>query len=195
MAERDIERVFSNNDLHVVTYLVALRQIYGTDYLEFEPETFQLEMDTSPVVTERIMSGILLETNGAFWNDITAFEKVSLAMNKRSVSFAEYQDISPAEIAWAVTEAGLITRPIPFSSDVNLYISKKYYDEGYIDMPAPLHLAQQTLDKMVGKRPVASGEMSKVQEAKHAAILQYIEKHHDELGDEFKGYLLSIDNR
>lgn len=160
-------------DGHIYSYLLALNELYGNDYLDFEPETFREDLGVSGRILDKIMAGIVLKTTSKFWNDIVTFEKVALALNNRSVSFTEYQDLSPAEIAWAVTEAGFITHPEPFGDDVKIYIAKKLHDEGYDLAPFPLGEVQEQLNQ-VNKLSDISGDRETVQRAKHDAVNEYV---------------------
>lgn len=165
-----------DNGLHIYTYLAGLDKLYGSEYLDFEPETIRGDLGLPDETLSRIMAGIVLKTTSGFWNEITTFEKVALALNNRSVSFGEYQEISPAEIAWAVTEAGLITRPEPFDDDVEIYIAKKLHDEGYDQAPFPLGEVQGQLNTMnkVNDYNVNNENRQMVMHAKHDAVNSYI---------------------
>ena len=143
------DTIFQDDSLHVSTYITVLDREYGQDYLVFEPETLKSELHPTDAVLDKIQAGITLKTTSMFWNDIVVFEKVALALNNRSVSFGEYQDISPGEIAWAVVEAGLIDKDKnTFSDDIKTYISRKLFDAGYVLAPYPLHGIQAALDEM-----------------------------------------------
>lgn len=117
------------------TYISVLDDEYGTDYLKFEPETLKSELNPSDMAFDKIMAGITLRVTSSFWYDITSFEKIALAINSRPVSFEEYQSLSPAEITYAVVEAAMIDKPVPFSEDISIYISKILYDAGYAVAP------------------------------------------------------------
>lgn len=163
--------------LHIYSYLVGLDKLYGNEYLDFEPETIRGDLGLSDETLSRIMAGIVLKTTSGFWCEITTFEKIALALNNRSVSFGEYQELSPAEIAWAVMEAGFITYPEPLDSDVQLYIAKILYDEGYSLAPFPLGEVQDELDLInkKGSLDQATEENRQViQQAKRDAVNNYL---------------------
>ena len=145
MDKKDIAEALNRNP-HVYTCLQLIEKLYGKDYLEFEPETFKQDLSISDEVLGKIMAGIVLKTTSRFWNDIVPFEKIALALNDRSVSFTEYQELSPAEIAWAVTEAGFIKHPEPLGNDVKIYIAKILHDEGCDLAPFPLGEVQEQLN-------------------------------------------------
>lgn len=165
-----------NKSPHTYTCLHLIEKLYGKDYLEFEPETFKQDLGISDEVLGKIMAGIVLKTTSRFWNDIVPFEKIALALNNRSVSFTEYQELSPAEIAWAVTEAGFITHPEPLDDDVKIYIAKILHDEGYDLAPFPLGEVQEQLNSINKTRreyfqdSSLSDERQLVQRAKHDAV-------------------------
>lgn len=167
------KNVLETEGLHVSTYLCALDKVYGADYLGFEPETLKAELSLpGPTTLDRIMAGIVIRTTSAFWDDIVAFEKAALALNNRSVSFGEYQQLSPAEMAWAVTEAGIIDDKEPMGSDVRTYVAKRLFDEGFLTAPAPLEEVQSRLDSLIK----GSTAMGAVQTARHEAIREYVKQ-------------------
>lgn len=129
------DTVFQDNSLHVSTYITALDREYGSDYLFFEPETLQSDLNPTADVLDKIQAGITLKTTSMFWNDIVSFENIALALNNRSVSFGEYQELSPAEMAWAMVEARLIAGAEAPGYDVKVYIAKRLFDEGYVVVP------------------------------------------------------------
>lgn len=169
-----------NKNPHVYTCLSLVENLYGKDFMEFEPETFQQDLGVSGEVLDKIMAGIVLKTTSKFWNDITPFEKIALTLNNRSVSFTEYQELSPAEIAWAVTEAGFITHPEPLDDDVKIYIAKILHDEGYDLAPFPLGEVQEQLNNINKTRREyfqdsdPGDERQLVQQAKHGVVNNYV---------------------
>ena len=179
MDKKDIVEALNKNP-HVYTCLHLVEKLYGKDYLEFEPETFKQDLGISDEVLGKIMAGIVLKTTSRFWNDIVPFEKIALALNDRSVSFTEYQELSPAEIAWAVTEAGFITQPEPFGDDVKIYIAKILHDEGYDLAPFPLGETQEQLNSINKTRreyfqdSSLSDERQLVQRTKHDSVNDYV---------------------
>lgn len=179
MDKKDVAESLSKNP-HVYTCLQLAERLYGKDYLEFEPETFRRDLGVKGEVLGKIMAGIVLKTTSGFWNDIVPFEKIALALNNRSVSFGEYQELSPAEIAWAVTGAGLITHPEPLGDDVKIYIAKILHDEGYDLAPFPLGEVQEQLNN-INKTPHSAIQIPQfqddrqlVQRAKHDAVNDYV---------------------
>jgi len=174
MNKKDIESL--NKNPHVYTCLQLVEKLYGKDYVEFEPETFKQDLGIGGEVLCKIMAGLVLKTTSKFWNDITAFEKIALVLNNRLVSFTEYQELSPAEIAWAVTEAGLITHPEPLGDDVRIYIAKILHDEGYDLSPFPLGEVQSQLNDInnIMLDITDKKERQTIQRIKHDAVNNYV---------------------
>lgn len=172
-----MDKQYSFRDgLHVYTYLTELDKHYGEEYLDFEPDTFRSDLGVSNETLVKIMAGIVLKTTSRFWNEIVAFEKIALVLNNRLASFTEYQELSPAEIAWAVTEAGLITHPEPLDDDVEIYIAKKLHDEGYDLAPFPLGEVQGQLNAInkVNDYNVNNENRQMIMRAKHDIVNDYI---------------------
>lgn len=182
-------------DVHIITYMSMLDLKYGKDkYLDFEPETFKADLNVSGKVLDRIMVGVLLKSSSHFWNDITSFEKCALALNNRTISFGEFQDISPAEIAWAMVESGLITQPEPLSEDVGIYIAKVLHDEGYLNAPFPLGETQSQLNDcnkisldLLSEYGVLV-DRDAVQDMKYQAVDDYLAKNMTEIFKEGEMY-------
>jgi hypothetical protein len=179
MDKKDVIEALNKNP-HVYTCLSLVGKLYDKDYLAFEPETFKQDLGISDEVLGKIMAGIVLKTTSRFWGDIVPFEKIALALNNRSVSFTEYQELSPAEIAWAVTEAGFITHPEPLDDDVKIYIAKILHDEGYDLAPFPLGETQGELNNINKTHREcfddsgAGEERQLVQRTKHDAVNDYV---------------------
>ena len=177
-------------DLHIYTYMQMLDKHYGENvYLDFEPETFAHDLGVSGKVLDRIMCGLILKTSSRFWNDIVVFEKVALGLNNRTLSFDTYQDLSPAEMAWAVIEAGMITNAEPIDMDVAIYIAKKLSDDGFSAAPVPFVEIQPYLDRcnsVLSEFDTNSivEERKVIENAKTDAIYGYVEQCHKELIDE-----------
>lgn len=171
-----VRQYLFRDGLHVFTYLTELDRLYGKEYLDFEPDTFRSDLGVSDETLTRIMAGVALKTTSRFWNNIVVFEKIALALNNRSVSFAEYQELSPGEMAWAVTEAGLITDPEPLDDDIQIYIAKRLYDEGYDLPPFPLGEVQDELNAInkTNDYSISNENRQMIQGAKHDAVNDYI---------------------
>lgn len=171
-----VRQYLFRDGLHVFTYLTELDRLYSKEYLDFEPDTFRSDLGVSNETLARIMAGVALKTTSRFWNNIVVFEKIALALNNRSVSFAEYQELSPGEVAWAVTEAGLITDPEPLDDDIQIYIAKRLYDEGYDLPPFPLGEVQDELNAInkTNDYSISNENRQMIQGAKHDAVNDYI---------------------
>lgn len=181
------DTIFQDDNLHVSTYIAELDRRYGRDYLGFEPETLQGELHPTEAALDKIMAGITLKTTASFWHDITAFEKIALALNRRRVSFGEYQELSPGETAWAVVEAELIDDENKFSNDIKIYIAKILFDAGYTLTPLPLRDIQDTLDGMTAQnKDIDRG----IQKAKNESIAVYIKQQLGFLLDELNSLKL-----
>jgi hypothetical protein len=92
------------------------------------------------------------------------FEKVTLAFNNIPPRFTSMEDVSPAQMAYAVRVAYKIRRDpnikLPgkdpsFSSEVKLYIAARAYMDGTVYLAEPLHVMQSELNKMTGMSKLA----------------------------------------
>jgi hypothetical protein len=133
--------------------LKTLTSAFGPAWVTWEPETIWAEMkrvlgeapnETAKGKVQALKT--LLVTN-AFWRDHLAFEKVVLAINGRIPIFDQYQHPSPAMIACALREAATV-RSAEFSDEVLRYIAAVCFEDGFIVLPEPLDVAQESLDEM-----------------------------------------------
>jgi hypothetical protein len=129
----------------------ALIEKYGVDWLEWEPETIWTTITAdfgtpiSDASREKINAAKLLHVSDSFWRHWEVFEKVVLAFNGIKPLFDRVQDITLGQMLHAVLQASEI-RKEHFEQEVLSYIAMRCKEEGFIWLPAPLDVAQETLD-------------------------------------------------
>jgi len=129
----------------------ALIEKYGSEWLEWEPETLwqEIRSDWSTSITRINMDKIgalkVLHVSDAFWRHWETFEKVVLAFNNLIPLFDRVQDVSMGQITHAMNQAGEI-RKEEFHPEVRLYIAARAHEQGFIWLPSPLDVAQEELD-------------------------------------------------
>lgn len=136
-----------------VEILRALTGKLGREWILWEPETLWVSIreafpgPLSEVLKNKIQAVKALLTSSAFWIDHVAFEKIAVALNNHVPLFDQYQNPSPAMLANALEEAGLI-RSARFSDEVLRYIAVVAYQDGLMVLPEPLDIAQEHLDEL-----------------------------------------------
>ncbi len=132
------------------------------DWVLWEPETLWAEVRRatgaapSEILKGKIQGIKTLLTTDAFWRDHLAFEKVVVALNNRVPTFDQYQHPSPAMIALAIAEAATI-REGKYSDEVLRYIATVCFNDGFVVLPKPLDIAQESLDELT--RPIVGRQM------------------------------------
>jgi hypothetical protein len=137
--------------------LRALRCLFDTQWLSWEPETVWLELhhmgvDVPVGNRNQIMAGRSLITTGRFWYDATAFEAACIAFNNDEPTFFGIEDAPVAYINWAVYEADRIHKDfenevLEFDREPIAYTAVQLYREGFVIAPEHLEMAQEELNK------------------------------------------------
>jgi hypothetical protein len=118
---------------------------YGTDMLDWEPETLWLEIyedfhvDVEESNKDKIQASIALVKTNAFYENFQAFEGIGKAFNGQSPDFEYITPLTPEECAWAVKEAHLIdSTPEEFSEEIKAYIREVLREHGIFAAPPEL---------------------------------------------------------
>jgi hypothetical protein len=114
---------------------MAMRTLYGVDFLHWEPETIWLTLEhegiTLPLAArDKVLAAMTLQLNPAFYWDHIVFQNTVQALNGEHVNPEAVQECHPAHIAWAVKEAAILRGLDPhghdvpeFDEDVQLYVA------------------------------------------------------------------------
>lgn len=132
--------------------VVLLVDAYGTEALEWAPETVRLELhDDFGVnvpwsVLSRLMAGIRLVTTDEFYKDLTAFNDLCVILAGHHYQPGVFTPPDAAEVAWSVSEALLLSPPEPddeqpFDPAITAYMGEILKDEGILQPPDVLRIA------------------------------------------------------
>jgi len=144
-----------------VVLLMAVISLYGSDILQWEPETLWLTLETSGVSLDvlsrdKLQAAIALIQNPVFFSDSLVFQRTTKALNGEVYDPETLQECHPAHMAWAVSEATIIRGLDPqddcvpeIDEDVQQYIAVCLKRAGYICAPEPLQVIQQNLTHML----------------------------------------------
>ena len=144
---------FSTSFATPVELASTLSDKYGTEWLEWEPETLWKEIredwntQISRINHEKINAAKLLLLSDSFWRNWETFEKVVLAFNSVMPLFDRKQDITVGQMVHAVAQANEM-RQEAFSDEVLSYIAMQAKEEGFLWLPAPLGVAQERLNEL-----------------------------------------------
>lgn len=105
--------ILKSCDARALAAIVATERILGPQFLAWEPETIRVELaDEGVEITsanfDALMAAITLRVTTNFYWDANTFENVIVALNAHNVVFDTLQEVTPAQIAWGVTQAHLI---------------------------------------------------------------------------------------
>lgn len=129
----------------VVLYLVSE---LGMDALTFEPETIgeklkAIEPDVHPALIDRVNAALGLYASDLFWTDPIVFGVVCRSLNRHRFPAGDEPDLG--DLAWGVTEAGLLTRDViddepmdQFSQSIIAYVKYTFKLNAVYTMPKAL---------------------------------------------------------
>lgn len=146
-----IIRFFSFHDAHPVALMLVLMEKFGTEWLEWEPDTLKREILTTFRATsisehnwQKIQAVRVLTSTVGFWNEWHIFEKIVQALNNNVPRFDITQRCTIPQLMAGVDIANTI-RKETFNDEIQRYVSACALDEGVNHLPAPLEFARQTL--------------------------------------------------
>lgn len=138
---------------------------YGFEWTKWEPETiWQTTGAEDSYVKNKLQAIQVIVNNQMFWTEWEVFEKVTLAFNNIPPNFQVIEEVSPAQMAFAIRSAYKIRRdarckvsgkePV-FNQEVKIYIATRAYLDGTVYLPGPLDIAQSELDRLTGQQKLA----------------------------------------
>lgn len=108
--DKEIKAILEGNDACALAVLSAIGKLFGDQYLDWEPETFRMELNDRGVEIrdenfDALMAGITIVKEPCFYYDANVFENACMAFNSQSPQFDILHELCPAQIAWGVTQA------------------------------------------------------------------------------------------
>lgn len=149
---RVIRKFLMDESSYMTTLLAILIDTYGTEALEWHPETIrqQLEADYNlslpQFAHDRIMAGVTLLTTDLFYKSASRFVDLCNVIAGAEFDPNVFDPADPYECAWAVTEALLLAPPEddddePFDDEIRRYLGFVLRDEGFVKPPDVLQIA------------------------------------------------------
>lgn len=147
--------------------LVSVIDEFSTEFLDWEPETLEMEFSDKYGVApsrgtlDRIEAAKGLLKSNIFYRDLASFSMVCRALNFRRVSSGEFIPADLNDVMWAITEADILLGGTDggdtvFSTPVSLYVGKLLEEQGILDPPKILSFARM---KRLGISNQALAEM------------------------------------
>lgn len=146
-----LAKVFQDSDSFATTLVAALLDTYGTEALEWHPETIYKEITEDfnvkmePALFDRLMAGILLLTTDRFYRSVPDFIAICNVLSGATLDADSFDPADAAECAWGITEGLLLSPPDeedenPFSQEIVGYVQAALQDEGIMVPPDILRL-------------------------------------------------------
>jgi hypothetical protein len=182
----------------------AAERHFGAGWVDLDPNILAEAGYTPDEVTRLMVVKYVLYDARPFteWHHFVA---CAVALNGRTVTFDVLQDLTTAEVAWAMDAMRLIDLLTPFSDEVRVYIAGIAKQEGLVMMPHALAHCSQELEAMLssvgralaGQLRIRLGhparaerhprtEAETVQLSRLAAINDYVNDRHARLSRELR---------
>jgi hypothetical protein len=157
-----VEVLRTSDDSTATALIMALRALYGVDFLYWEPETLWMTLlrdhvlDLSLEDRNRIMAAISIIRNPAFFWDNLVFQRGVKSLCGEMFDPECLLECHPAQMSWAMYEAILLRGMDPDSEarpevdeDVQQYIAVCLLRAGYVTPPRSLESAEEALLDML----------------------------------------------
>ena len=137
--------------------LVGLMDRFGTEMLDWEPDTLRFEIEgewgVSPPTNniDKIWALVTLLTTNLFYVSLEAFIHICNALNGEGADFQTYDPATVPEMCWALVETTILNPPDrgeDFSSEILTYMKAELEDEGFTTVPKLLqpHVGESIAD-------------------------------------------------
>ena len=144
--------ILVDTDTHALPLLTLFLDRYTTDGLYWDPQTIEMEIEDDfqiqlpPVNFDKLMAAITVLTTDDFFWSLPDFIHLCNIFSNDTHSPETFDPADSSEIAWGIVEAMLIAAPEdenPFKPEIIGYISETMRNEGIINPPDVLKVAQQ----------------------------------------------------
>ena len=155
------------------TVFFSALEYFGPDLMDLEPETLRITVSkdrfTIPESNwDELFAAMALRGDGRFMYDAAVFENTVMAFNHDAVMPDVLQRALPAQIAWAVKEAGVLAKDMLDEADADIsdyfdyevdgYAASACIQEGLMEVPDSLAFCAETLAEMlnISNAPLAA---------------------------------------
>lgn len=125
---------------------------YGTDFLEWDPASVSISLSAdfgierpSQKVLDKINAFMTLLTTDQFFKTMEGFTSIAFPLNRKPMTMAPFEILSPRELSWAVAEASLMLsddlKPEMFSPEVARFVGVVLSEAGFLKAPEMLKFA------------------------------------------------------
>jgi hypothetical protein len=146
------EKLFKNQDAYGSALLMAARTVLTYEELvSFDVETVRLELETEFSIKKmdedifgRLMAMLAAIDTDLFYNSLPAFIDICNILSGQAAAADIFDPADPFEIAWAVTEVGLMDPPdedMPFSLEIREYMGFSLHEHGFFSPPTAMSMA------------------------------------------------------
>lgn len=152
VAERQLKarEVWANPDSYATTLVVLFVDRYGTEGLQWHPETIAMQVAEDFAVElprpnrDRLLAAISLLTTNYFYKRLPQFNTICNVLSGDDFNPGVFEPADAADCAWGITEALLICPPDesePFTDEIRQYVGQILRREGYVQAPDILRIA------------------------------------------------------
>lgn len=149
--QQTLRNILGDDDTFTTLLLVVLIDTYGTEALQWSPETviMELEDDYNVRLTklnrDKIVVGMNLLTSDDFYKRPSRFVQMCNVLAGSELT-PEFDKADAMECAWGLTEAMLLSPPEPddenpFNEEIRHYLGRILDEEGIREPPDLLRLA------------------------------------------------------
>lgn len=134
------------------------RRVLGKEYIDWEPEAIWLELNDQganlpQINRDKLQAVITLVNTQTFYWDAPVFENTAIAFSSMPVLPTAIQEATPAQLRWAIEEAGRILderaiEKLRFDYEPVLYAAASLHRAGFHVAPTKLEFAQSSLNDM-----------------------------------------------
>jgi hypothetical protein len=191
-SRRNVYRDLLNSpDAFATPLVVLLIDTYGSEALQWDPETIALELEDDFQVKvpkenfDKLMIGIHLLTTDEFYQLLPEFISTCNILSGDTYDPRTWDPADTEEIAWGITEGMLLAPPDneeePFTKEIRAYIGEVVDAEGIINPPDVLRIAlrgspdtQQNIQGEFSDDPLMFESIYKLEQGKTEAIISVL---------------------
>ena len=142
-----IASVLADENMLATPLLVLCLDQFGTEFFEWEPSTFDTEIETRfgvkmPTVNrDKVWALVSVLTTDLFYKSLETFIPVCNTLNGSEADFDDYDPVTGEEAAWGIVETSLIDAPEAgeagdrFSHEIKRYVAMTLQSEGVTTPP------------------------------------------------------------
>jgi hypothetical protein len=145
--------VFSRPDMHASCLLLMAVDSWGTECIEWEPETFSsavrdtFDTELDGLNYDKLNAAISLVASNLYHRSPGAFCAINKALSFKTVNSGEFNVCSLDDVLWGTTEAQLIMGQEEFveqgfTQDISRYVGQLLEAEGVTHPPSNLSFAK-----------------------------------------------------